>query len=242
MYYEWVFLRSEIAWGTHEPKLPKGAHFVEIEPERGQSNVILLPQKSKDATIRSWSPTKGEYIGYTVTHEENYEISLELTVKEGKKLVYRPTINFAYRPTTSCLDSIKEINNTPGHALQPNRRILSKEIVSGADHLGALTMGHVYNGWWTGSLLDIHEARELTGIKHNATTLQVAVGLLSGVVWMLKNKNAGVLSPSDLPHREVLPSVYPFLGPFVSIPTKWRPNPTDQCNWSFKEFMIENKK
>jgi len=237
MYYEWVFLRSEIAWGTHEKHIPEGGHYVDIEPYRGQSNVVLLPQRGKDTTIKSWSPGRGEYVGYAVTHEENYEISLELSVHEDNKLVYRPTVNFAYRPSPGCLDSIKEISATPGEYLQPNRRILSKEIVSGGDNLGTLTMGHLYNGWWTGSLLDIHESREIVGVNHNATTLQVAVGLLAGVVWMLKNKNAGVLSSSDLPHREVLPSVLPFLGPFVSIPIKWRPNPKDKYDWTFQEFQ-----
>jgi len=217
-------------------KLPKGAQFVEIEPEKVQSNVVLLPERSKDATIRSWSPVRGEFIGYTVTHEENYEINLELTVRESNQLVYRPTVNFAYRPSPSCLESIREISNTPGNVLQPNRRILSKEIVSGSDYLGTLSMGHLYNGWWTGTILDIHESRELVGDKHNATTLQVAVGLLAGVVWILNNKNAGVLNSSELPHREVLHSVYPFLGPVLSMPVKWKPK-EDHCDWTFEEFM-----
>jgi homospermidine synthase len=62
MYYEWIFLRSEIAWGTHEKHIPEGGHYVAVEPYRGQSNVVLLPERGKDAAIKSWTPGRGEYV------------------------------------------------------------------------------------------------------------------------------------------------------------------------------------
>ena len=60
------------------------------------------------------------------------------------------------------------------YELQPKLRIMNDEITSGADILGALLMGHVFNSWWTGSDLSIQQSRKL--VPHqNATTLQVAI-------------------------------------------------------------------
>jgi homospermidine synthase len=38
---------------------------------------------------------------------------------------------------------------------------MTDEIISGADILGALVMGHPYQSWWCGSDLDIEESRRL---------------------------------------------------------------------------------
>jgi homospermidine synthase len=32
---------------------------------------------------------------------------------------------------------------------------MNDEIIKGEDRLGVLVMGHDFNSWWTGSLLDI---------------------------------------------------------------------------------------
>ena len=125
------------------------------------------------------------------------------------------------------------------------------EIVEGEDILGALIMGHQYNSWWTGSILSIQESRKL--IPHqNATTVQVAIGVVSAVIWMLENPQKGVCMPDDLPYEYILDIARPYLGRFVSIPSDWTPlknyqiffkeNPTlcpDRKNaWSFKNFLF----
>ena len=64
-------------------------------------------------------------------------------------------------------------------------------------------MGHGLTGWWTGSQLDIHEARQLVP-GQNATTLQVAASVLAGLIFMIGNPCKGILVPDELPHREIL--------------------------------------
>ncbi len=64
---------------------------------------------------------------------------------------------------------------------------MTNEIVSGEDIMGALLMGHSYNSWWTGSALSIEEARSLAP-GQNATTLQVAAGIVAAILWMLENR------------------------------------------------------
>ncbi len=75
----------EIAWGTHESKLPPLAHI----PPYGPKNVILLPQMGVNAWVRSWIPDE-EIVGMAIRHGESYGLSKLLTVWEGEKAVYRP--------------------------------------------------------------------------------------------------------------------------------------------------------
>ena len=103
--------------------------------------------------------------------------------------VYRPTVHYAYCPTDAAVNSLHELEMR-NLDLQPKQRILTDEIVAGRDELGVLLMGHDFTGWWTGSLLDIHESRELVP-GQNATTLQVACSVLGAVTWMIRNRARG---------------------------------------------------
>jgi homospermidine synthase len=80
---------------------------------------------------------------------------------------------------------------------------MTDEIISGADILGALVMGHPYRSWWCGSGLDIEESRRL--VPHqNATTMQVAISVVAASMWNLFGEEPGkvqgiaILSSSDL--------------------------------------------
>jgi homospermidine synthase len=49
--------------------------------------------------VKTWCPTLGPQFGFLVTHDESISIAEYFTVKEGDKLVYRPTCHYAYHPT-----------------------------------------------------------------------------------------------------------------------------------------------
>jgi homospermidine synthase len=129
---------------------------------------------------------------------------------------------------------------------------MTDEITDGRDELGVLLLGHGLTGWWTGSQLDIHEARKLVP-GQNATTLQVAAAVLSGVIWLIKNPNKGLLVPDDLPYREILEKALPYLGPCPSVQTNWtplknrsalfdmwgKPLPKEEDVWQFTSFLID---
>ena len=75
---------------------------------------------------------------------------------------------------------------------------MTDEIISGADILGALVMGHPYRSWWCCSDLDIEESRRL--VPHqNATTMQVAIPVVAACMWTLENPRQGLCVPDDLP-------------------------------------------
>ncbi len=237
---------AELGWGTHEKRLPNGASF----HKGGPGNQICMSQMGVKTWVRSWVPC-GEITGMIVRHGEAFTISDHLTVWNEGKPVYRPTVHYAYCPADVAINSLHELEMRQFN-LQENQRVLTDEIISGRDELGVLLMGHDFKSWWVGSLLDIHESREL--VPHqNATTLQVAASVIAAVLWMIKNPKKGVCVPDDLPYKEVLSVAKEYLGPFVSQQTDWTPLKTrvdlyqnynnvkfdNDDSWQFHNFLIQ---
>jgi homospermidine synthase len=237
----------EMGWGTHEKELPPLASV----PDYGPRNQIFLSQMGMNTWVRSWVPNY-EIVGMVIRHGEAFSISEKLTVWRNGRPVYRPTVHYVYMPCNETIASLHELR-CRNFELQPKTRIMSNEITKGSDILGALLMGHKYNSWWTGSVLSIDESRDLVPAQ-NATTVQVAIGIVSAVLWMIENPNKGACVPDDLPHREVLSIAKPYLGTFVSEAYDWTPfknyqvffkeNPSaflDKKNpWCFKNFTFKS--
>jgi homospermidine synthase len=238
---------SEMGWGTHEKRIPDNAHV----PSYGPKNQIFLSQMGMNTWVRSWIPNQ-EIVGMVIRHGEAFGISDRLTVWRGSKAVYRPTVHYAYMTCHETISSLHELR-CRNYELQPKLRIMSDEITSGEDILGALLMGHRYNSWWTGSVLSIDESRRL--VPHqNATTMQVAIGVVSALMWMMENPNKGVLLPDDLPHDRILEISKPYLGKLVSRASDWTPATNYQVFfkenqnayldtknlWSFQNFMFRD--
>jgi homospermidine synthase len=236
---------AEMGWGTHETDIPLFSTF----PPANSKNQIFLSQMGMNTWVRSWVPNE-EIIGMVIRHAEAISISDHLTVREKGKIVYCPTVHYAYMPCNETITSLYELRSR-NYDLQKNLRIMNDEIIEGDDILGALIMGHRYNSWWTGSILSIQESRRL--VPHqNATTIQVAIGAVSAIMWMLENPQKGVCMPDDLPYEYILNIARPYLGKLASTPSDWTPlknyqiffkeNPNlclDRKNiWSFKNFLF----
>ena len=237
---------AEIGWGTHEKDLPDQAQV----PPAGPKNEIFLAKMGINTWIRSWIPNQ-EIVGMVIRHGEAFGISDRWTVWNEGKAIYRPTVHYAYMPCDATIASLHELRGR-NYELQPKLRIMNdQEIVFGADILGALLMGHPYNSWWTGSILSIEEAKTLAP-GQNATTVQVAIGVVSAVMWMIEHPNKGFCLPDDLPHEFVLDIAKPYLGTFSSEPSDWTPlknravyfkeNPANNYDredvWQFKNFLF----
>ena len=221
---------SEMGWGTHEKSLPELA----FKPPFGPKNQIFLAQMGMNTWARSWVPEVGEIEGMIIRHGEAFGISDRLTVWDGKKAVYRPTVHYVYMPCHKCLSSLVELK-ARWYQMQPQMRIMEDDIISGKDILGAFLMGHPYNAWWTGTSLSIEKAREIAP-GQNATTLQVAAGVISAIRYMIENPKKGICLPDDLPHDFVLNIAKPYLGDFISEPSDWTPLKNR------KIYFPENKK
>jgi homospermidine synthase len=189
---------------------------------------------------------EGQYHGFLITHGEAISISDYYTVRAGKKVVYRPTCHYAYHPCDNTVLSLHEYAGK-NWALPENKRILMDEIYDGIDELGALLMGHARGCYWYGSQLSIHEARKLAPFN-NATSLQVAAGVMAGVVWAMENPQRGVCDPDDLDFQRVLEIAAPYLGNVVGTYSDWTPLqgrgqlfPEDvdsSDSWQFKNFRV----
>ncbi|MDA8132471.1 MAG: saccharopine dehydrogenase NADP-binding domain-containing protein, partial [Elusimicrobia bacterium] len=236
---------AEMGWGTHERELPPLA----VEHRSGPKNQICLARMGMNTWVSTWVP--GHCIhGMVVRHGEAFTLSDRLTVWKDGKAVYRPTVHYAYCPSDSAIASLNELRGYD-YKLQPKVRILGDEITEGYDILGALLMGHQYNSWWTGTILDIHESRKL--VPHqNATTVQVAIGVISAAMWMMDNPEEGVCVPEDLPHEYILKTAKPWLGKLHSAASDWTPLKHYTNNfrgynapcldtkhmWQFKNFLL----
>lgn len=250
-FYEEGIAPAELGWGTHERALPVGAHTYNYGP----ANQICISKMGCKTKVRSWVPC-GEIVGMVIRHGEAFSISDFLTLWDDmQKPIYRPTVHYAYCCSDAGIASLHELEMRQ-FKLQEKQRIMNDDIISGRDELGVLLMGHDFKSWWTGSLLDIEEARKL--VPHqNATTLQVAASVLSAIFWMIKNPQEGVRLPDELPYEEILSVAKPYLGPCVSKPVNWDPtmNRTDinlfakyqarprklaaEDMWQFNTFLVE---
>lgn len=235
---------AEMGWGTHEKRLPPDAVIPGCEPD----NQICLARMGINTWVRSWVP-ETPITGMVVRHGEAFTLSDYLTVRKDGRSIYRPTVHYAYCPTDAALASLWELRGR-NFELQSRTRIMTDEIISGHDALGALLMGHPYQSWWTGSILDIHESRRLVP-GQNATTVQVAIGIVSALKWMLENPQEGFITPERIPHDYILDQAKPYLGNFVSTPADWTPLQgkqdsfqgfrtveRDRDPWQFCNFLV----
>lgn len=239
---------AEMGWGTHEITLPENAHTLPANSD--PDNQIFLAQMGINTWVRSWIPSQ-EILGMVIRHGEAFGISDSLTVRNDQgNVIYRPTVHYAYMPSEQTLMSLHELR-ARNYQMPEHQRIMNDEIVAGEDALGALIMGHPYGAWWTGSILSIEKSREL--VPHqNATTTQVAIGVVAAVAWMINNPQQGFCLPDDLPYDVILAFAKPYLGQLISIPSDWTPqkhyqsyfkeNVANQFNnknpWSFENFRF----
>jgi len=215
-FYEEGVAPAEMGWGTHERELPANAYVHKTGPQ----NQIALAQPGATTWVRSWVP-HFEIQGMVVRHGEAFTISDHLTVWNGEKALYRPTVHYAYCPSNEAIVSMRELEML-NWKLHTNQRIMNDEITEGDDRLGVLLMGHPYRSWWTGSLLSIEESRRLIP-GQSATTVQVASAVYAAVAWAMKNPAQGLLVPDDLPWREVLGYAEKYWGGIHSEAADWDP-------------------
>jgi len=209
---------AELGWGTHEKRLPADGRTHSF----GSGAAIYLMQPGAATRVRTWAPKAGHIHAFLITHSEAISIADYYTVREGGEVVYRPTCHYSYHPSDSAVMSIHEFAGRNWRD-QPEKRILLNEILPGGiDELGVLVAGHARNAYWYGSQLSIDEARQLAPYN-NATSLQVAVSVLSGMVWAIENPERGIVEPDEMDYKRNLEICRPYLGPVVGEYTDWNP-------------------
>jgi homospermidine synthase len=232
---------AELGWGTHEKWMPENGR----RHAAGCGAAIYLLQPGANTRVRSWTPTPQAQYGFLVTHNESISIADYFTVRDGDRVVYRPTCHYAYHP---CNDAVLSLHELFGRAVQEGYHILDEhEILDGIDELGVLLYGHAKNAYWYGSQLSIEETRRVAPYQ-NATGLQVTSAVLAGMVWALENPDRGIVEVDEMDFRRCLEIQRPYLGPVIGTYTDWTPltgrpglfpEDTDADDpWQFRNVLV----
>ncbi len=209
---------AELGWGTHEKKLPYDGR----RHDHGCKAAIYLNRAGADTRVRSWVPTAGAHFGLLVTHNEAISISDYFTVRDGKKVKYRPTCHYAYHPSNDAVLSVLEMFGAGGKRQSRQHILEEHEIVDGGDELGVFLYGHKKNAYWYGSKVTIDEARALAPYQ-NATGMQVTSAVLAGLVWAIENPKMGIVETEEMDFRRCLEVQTPYLGTLKGVYTDWTP-------------------
>lgn len=233
---------AELGWGTHEKALPPDGRRHGF----GSDAAIYLMRPGASTRVRTWTPKEGPFHGFLITHNESISIADFFTVRDGDAVAFRPTVHYAYHPCDDAVTSVHELAGKNWH-MQDSKRLMMEEIVTGTDELGVLLMGHAKGIYWYGSRLSIQQARTLAPYN-NATSLQVCVAVLAGLVWALENPARGMVEPEDLDFRRILDIAEPYLGEVAGSYGDWTPLqdrgvlfPEDvdlDDPWQFKNFRV----
>lgn len=208
---------AELGWGTHEKHWPEDGFCHDEE----SSCAIYLSRPGASVKVRTWTPGSGAFHGFLITHAESISIANYLTLLQDNKVAYRPTVHYAYFP---CPDAALSLHEFAGNEWQQHEQnnLIKNDIVDGMDELGVLLMGNKLGAYWYGSQLTIQEARE-KALFNNATSLQVAAGVIAGMLWAINNPNRGVVEPEEMDFQWVLDVARPYLGTVQGYYTQWTP-------------------
>jgi len=210
---------AELGWGTHEKQLPSDAALHVF----GRQSAIWLNRPGATVRVKSWTPGIGPYQGFLITHGESISLADFLTQRdENGQVIYRPTVHYAYRPCDAAIASLHDLIGRQWQLCETKSKVLLSEVQSGEDVLGVL-LGYGSEGsYWFGSRLTVAQARS-TCPDANATSVQVAAGVLAGMVWAMENPREGVVEPEDMDWRRVLEIARPYLGEVFGVHTDWHP-------------------
>jgi len=243
---EGIFQSAELGWGTHEKELPEDA----LLHTSGSRAAIYLKRPGATTPVRTWTPSQKNFYGFLVTHNESISIAEYFSVYSGDKdkVIFRPTVHYAYHPSDIAVLSVRELLGNDSIKPEPHLiRVAMDDIISGQDELGVLVMGHSKGAYWYGSVLDVHSARRLAPYN-NATSLQVASGVLAGIVHCIENPKEGIIEAEDLHYKRAMEVAKPYLGQIIGAYTDWTPiknysnlfpRPVDLNDpWQFKNFRV----
>jgi homospermidine synthase len=234
---------AELGWGSHEKGLPPDGRRHDF----GCDAAIYLMRPGASTRVRSWTPLEGPMHGFLITHNEAISIADYYTTRDASGAVlHRPTCHYAYHP---CDDAVLSVHELAGKnwEMQESKRLMMEEITSGMDELGVLLMGHAKGAYWYGSRLTIEQARALVP-HNNATSLQVTVAVLAGLVYAIENPDAGVVEADELDHARMLEICLPYLGEMAGVYSDWTPlqdrealfpEQVDRSDpWQFTNFRV----
>ena len=210
---------AELGWGTHEKWMPDNGR----EHKTGCGAAIYLLQPGANTRVRSWCPTPGAQYGFLVTHNESISIADYFTLREGGKVVYRPTCHYAYHPADDAVLSLHEMFGRAGkRAGRASTSSTSTRSSTASTSSACCSTATARTP--TGTARSSRSRRRARIAPYqNATGLQVTSAVLAGMVWALENPKAGIVEADEMDFRRCLEVQMPYLGPVNGFYTDWTP-------------------
>lgn len=230
-----AFQVAEVAWGTHEARLPNG-----WRPVYPASPSAISDTPGLAVRVKTWTPVVGEVEACVLPHFEAFSIADALTIVRDGRIAYRPTVHYAYRPAPAVWEALNQWRDA-GYPAITRTHLLRDEITRGEDALGLLfcfANDHSRGSYWHGSTVDIDAARALVP-EMNATGSQVVGGLVGAVAWLLANPRQGIVEPEALDSEVVMQAAAPYLGRITGHQTSWSPCP--KADLRLDDFFMQGK-
>lgn len=188
-----------------------------------ENGFIELKKLAVEKSCNTYYPN-GEFEGFLIPHEETITISKSLEVKNGNKVIYRPSVMFIYSPCKYAKRYLKhaKVNEYPnpdpnkpldcenldgetiirGYQYPQESQIVYKEnILSGTEYVGVLIMGEHFDPVWVGNRIELPflYKNPKDSYWQTPTITPVAMSALSAICWMIKNKDkGGIYFPDDI--------------------------------------------
>jgi homospermidine synthase len=221
----------EVTLGTHEnvekilDKFHKSnffeQHLVVDKPGYLTKFKSVVPSKiNADKTIMF-----EEFVGRSVHHGESISLNRFLSDE-----TYSPTIHYVYKVsplTDKYLESktSKQLVNQGQTEAHIGWHVMNMydDKIDGYDNIGALfileknpmTLNNEPFMFWTGSILNTEYTKtELNDKYFGPTSIQVMAGVLSGLSYIVENKELGLMYGEDVPEDYIIEKCKKFLGIF----------------------------
>lgn len=200
--------------GTDE-KIDYEAECKKIDYEKG---FLEFKDIAIDKMGKTYYP-KGKFEAFFVPHEETITIAKYLEVKEGDKVVYRPTVVFLYSPceyATKYLENarVASYQNLDNEESDENSSIIrgfkypevaeiiyKENIKSGIEYVGILLLGGNFNPVWVGNRIKksfLYKDKK-NSFWQTPTITPVAMSALAAMCWMIENQDrGGIYFPDEI--------------------------------------------
>lgn len=200
----------EFTYGSNQLEMPKDSKLL-------HDHIIELDKPALEVYCESYVPVDGKIIGIVIPHSEG--ISSSVFFSDG---TYCPTQHYVYRIPPVAYESINKFypKSKYGDTVKESHVLNNlDDKFEGIDRLGALILTDDGKAVWCGSMLDNKDV----GL-HSGTTQQVACSILSGVKYMLKYPDLGIVFPEELDEDFIIETCKPYLGEFFCDFVPYKPD------------------
>ena len=150
----------------------------------------------------------GVFLGYLMNHEELLTLSEYYSFSNKNGLIYRPGIQFIYKPNDYKVQSGMKIYET-GDNLE-DFLLTGDMIAANGEAVGVLLEGDNFSPVYVGNYLDKKDVG-----NESPTILQVSASMYAVIKYILNHPNSGVLFAEEPDTSEILEHTKKYLLDFV---------------------------